>query len=170
MKKVVIVGATSGIGLNVAERLAADGMLVGIAGRKVEVMKELQKKYPGRVFYSRIDVTDEKASEHLRHLIRRMGGMDVYFHIAGIGYGNDELEVDKEVATMQTNVVGFTRMVDTAFRYFRDERAGFGQIAAITSVAGTNGLGHLAAYSASNVSSKPTCGRSTNLPQSRSCI
>lgn len=44
MKKVVIVGATSGIGLNVAERLAADGMLVGIAGRKVEVMKELQKK------------------------------------------------------------------------------------------------------------------------------
>lgn len=149
MKKVVIVGATSGIGLNVAERLAADGMLVGIAGRKVEVMKELQKKYPGRVFYSRIDVTDEKASEHLRHLIRRMGGMDVYFHIAGIGYGNDELEVDKEVATMQTNVVGFTRMVDTAFRYFRDERAGFGQIAAITSVAGTNGLGHLAAYSVS---------------------
>ena len=99
MKKVVIVGATSGIGLNVAERLAADGMLVGIAGRKVEVMKELQKKYPGRVFYSRIDVTDEKASEHLRHLIRRMGGMDVYFHIAGIGYGNEALEFDKAVVT-----------------------------------------------------------------------
>ena len=122
---------------------------VSIQAQILNLMKELQKKYPGRVFYSRIDVTDEKASEHLRHLIRRMGGMDVYFHIAGIGYGNDELEVDKEVATMQTNVVGFTRMVDTAFRYFRDERAGFGQIAAITSVAGTNGLGHLAAYSAS---------------------
>lgn len=149
MKKVVIMGATSGIGLNVAERLASDGMRVAIAGRKVEVMRELQQKYPGRIVYSRIDVTQDDAPERLRDLIRRLGGMDVYFHVAGIGYGNDELEIDKEVATMQTNVVGFTRMVDVAFRYFRDERAGFGQIAAITSVAGTNGIGHLAAYSAS---------------------
>lgn len=142
-------GGTSGIGLNVAERLAAEGMRVGVAGRKVEVMKELQKKYPGQVFYSRIDVTDEGAPERLRDLIRRMEGMDVYFHIAGIGYDNDDLDPEKEIATMQTNVVGFTRMLDAAFRYFRDERAGFGQIAAITSVAGTNGIGHLAAYSAS---------------------
>lgn len=149
MKKVVIMGATSGIGLNVAEKLASEGMRVAIAGRKVEVMKELQKKYPRLIVYSRIDVTDENAPDHLHDLIRRLGGMDVYFHIAGIGYGNDDLEPSKEIATMQTNVVGFTRMVDAAFRYFRDERAGFGQIAAITSVAGTNGLGHLAAYSAS---------------------
>lgn len=149
MKKVIIMGATSGIGLNVAERLAAEGLRIGIAGRKVEVMKSLQKKYPGQILYSRIDVTEDAAPEHLRDLIRRMGGMDVYFHVAGIGYDNDGLDPAKEIATMRTNVEGFTRMVDAAFRYFRDERAGFGQIAAITSVAGTNGLGHIAAYSAS---------------------
>ena len=83
MKKVVIMGATSGIGLNVAERLASDGMRVAIAGRKVEVMRELQQKYPGRIVYSRIDVTQDDAPERLRDLIRRLGGMDVYFHVAG---------------------------------------------------------------------------------------
>ncbi len=142
-------GATSGIGLCLAERLLADGMHVAIAGRKVEVMRELQQKYQGTVVYSRIDVTQDDAPERLRDLIRRLGGMDVYFHVAGIGYDSDGLDIGKEVATMQTNVVGFTRMVDAAFRYFRDECAGVGRIAAITSVAGTNGIGHLAAYSAS---------------------
>jgi len=149
MKKVIIMGATSGIGLSVAGKLASEGMRIGIAGRNVEVMRDLQQKYPGQIVYSCIDVTSEDAPEHLHDLIRRLGGMDVYFHVAGIGYGNDDLDLDKEIATMQTNVVGFTRMVDTAFRYFRDERAGFGQIGAVTSVAGTNGLGRLASYSAS---------------------
>ena len=73
MKKVVIMGATSGIGLNVAERLASVGMRVAIAGRKVEVMRELQQKYPGRIVYSRIDVTQDDAPERLRDLIRRLG-------------------------------------------------------------------------------------------------
>ena len=49
---------------------------------------------------------------------------------------------------METNVVGFTRMMVTAYRYFRDTGTS-GQIAAITSVAGTNGIGRLASYSSS---------------------
>ena len=69
--------------------------------------------------------------------------------MAGVGYENDSLDPSLETATLRTNVTGFTRMVDEAFRYFRDERKGKGQIAAITSVAGTNGVGRLASYSAS---------------------
>ena len=142
-------GATSGIGLAVAERLAAEGHTIGIAGRKDEVMKNLVAKYPGNVKWEHIDITKDDAPDRMRSLIKKMGGMDVYFHISGIGYENDALLPSKEIATMQTNVVGFTRMVDAAFRYFRDKCGGTGQIAAITSVAGTNGLGHIAAYSAS---------------------
>ena len=148
-KRVVIMGATSGIGMAVAERLLRDGMQIGVAGRRSELLRKLQERYPGRVVYSRIDVTEENATAHLHDLIRRLGGMDVYFHVTGIGYDNDELDPGLEIATMQTNVVGFTRMVDAAFRYFRDSCNGVGQIAAVTSVAGTNGLGHLASYSAS---------------------
>lgn len=149
MKRVVIMGATSGIGLAVAERLAADGLIVGLAGRKDQVMKELQAKYPHNVKWEHIDITHDDATDRLRTLIRKLGGMDTYFHISGIGFENDSLMPSKEIATMQTNVVGFTRMIDAAFRYFRDKCDGHGHIAAITSVAGTNGLGHLAAYSAS---------------------
>lgn len=149
MKKIVIMGATSGIGRKVAEKLASEGMRVGIAGRNVEAMREMQQKYPGMIVYSRIDVTQDDAPTHLHDLIRRLGGMDVYLHVSGIGFTNDELDPTRELATMNTNVTGFTRMVGAAFRYFRDERAGFGQIAAVTSVAGTNGIGTLAAYSAS---------------------
>jgi len=149
MRRIFIMGATSGIGLAVAERLAAEGHTIGIAGRKDEVMKNLVAKYPGNVKWEHIDITKDDAPDRMRSLIKKMGGMDVYFHISGIGYENDALLPSKEIATMQTNVVGFTRIVDAAFRYFRDKCGGTGQIAAITSVAGTNGLGHIAAYSAS---------------------
>lgn len=148
MKRIVLMGATSGIGLALAERLAADGHRIGVAGRKTEVMRELQKRYPEQIVYSRIDVTDAEAPRKLHDLIERLGGMDVYFHIAGIGFSNEALETDRELLTMQTNVVGFTRMVDTAFRYFRDH-GGRGHIGAITSVAGTKGIAQIAAYSAS---------------------
>jgi len=148
-KKVIIMGATSGIGLNVAERLLKDGMTVGVAGRKTDVLKALQERYPGKVNYATIDITAPDAPDRLRDLIRRVGGMDVYFHVSGIGYENDGLDPSREIATMETNVVGFTRMVGAAFRYFRDNCDGKGHIAAVTSVAGTNGIGRLAAYSAS---------------------
>lgn len=72
--------------------------------------------------------------------------MDVYFHISGIGYENTALNLRDELSTMETNVVGFTRMMVTVYRYFRDTGMP-GQIAAVTSVAGTNGIGRLASYS-----------------------
>lgn len=141
-------GATSGIGLRVAEIFAKAGWLVGAAGRNEKVMRKLQSDFPDRIRYARINIDDAASPAHLRDLIGRLGGMDIYFHVAGIGYENEALVTDHDAATAQTNVVGFTRMIDTAFRYFR-EHGGRGRIAAVTSVAGTNGIGQLASYSSS---------------------
>lgn len=141
-------GATSGIGLRIAEIFAKAGWLVGAAGRKENVMRKLQSDFPERIRYAQIDINDSNAPTHLRDLIGRLGGMDIYLNVAGIGYENEALATDREAATAMTNVVGFTRMIDTAFRYFRDHGKR-GRIAAITSVAGTNGIGQLASYSAS---------------------
>ncbi|WP_418692767.1 SDR family NAD(P)-dependent oxidoreductase, partial [Alistipes putredinis] len=72
---------------------------------------------------------------------------DLLLHCAGIGYNNPQLDAAREIATAETNTVGFTRIMDTAFDYFR--RQGGGHLAAISSIAGTKGLGAAAAYSAS---------------------
>lgn len=148
MKRIVIVGATSGIGLKVAVKLALQGHRVGVAGRKTNVMKSLKRHFPEQVEWEEIDVTKGDGPKHLLRLIEKLGGMDCYFHVAGIGFVNPELKPDEELATVRTNAEGFVRMIDCAYSYFRDECGGRGHIAAITSVAGTRGIGPLAAYSA----------------------
>ena len=82
----------------------------------------------------------------LEKLVRACGGMDLYVHSSGIGFNNPQLTLDAETQTVTTNAVGFTQMIDTAFNYFA--RQGHGHIAAITSIAGTQGLGAAPAYSA----------------------
>ena len=72
--------------------------------------------------------------------------MDLFFYASGIGKQNRELKEDIELATMNTNGVGFTRMIGEAYRYFAIQ--GKGHIAAITSIAGTKGLGPAPSYSA----------------------
>ena len=145
-KSAIIVGASSGIGLEVAKLLLAEGWRLGVAARREEPLLELKAMAPERVEVMTIDVTRPDAGERLLSLAERLGGMDLYFHASGIGKQNRTLQEDIELHTMQTNAVGFTRMTGAAYRYFA-ERGG-GHIAAITSIAGTKGLGPAPAYSA----------------------
>lgn len=140
-KRAIVVGASSGIGLEVAKLLMAQGWKVGVAARRIEQMKDL-----GAAAVERIDVTTDDATEGLQRLISKLGGMDLYFHASGIGKQNRELTADIELATLLTNGVGFTRMIGEAYRYF--VKQGSGHIAAITSIAGTKGLGPAPSYSA----------------------
>ncbi|WP_418983326.1 SDR family NAD(P)-dependent oxidoreductase [Alistipes sp.] len=146
MKRIVIVGATSGLGLELARQCIRKGWSVGAAGRRAEALTALQAEAPGQVAIQPLDVTHDDAPQRLDALIERLGGMDVYFHAAGIGSRNTELRPDIELATLRTNGEGFVRLVTSAFGYFRAH--GGGRIAAISSIAGTRGLGPAPAYSA----------------------
>lgn len=148
MKKIVIMGASSGIGLRVAEEFASRGIKVGLAARHTEAMRKLKQKYPDTVEYMSIDITHANSPHLLGELIEKIGGMDIYFHVAGIGYENLSLDPQREVDIISTNAGAFARMLSTVYRYFRDKGIN-GRIAAVTSVAGTNGIGRLSAYSAS---------------------
>ena len=147
MKKAIVMGATSGIGLEVARLLAERGYKVGVAGRRVERLAEAVRKTDGIVAYRQIDVNDEAASEQLNDLIAELGGIDLYFHSSGIGWENVGLDVEREMKTVETNGLGFTRMVTAAYRWFADNNVR-GHIACITSIARTRGLGAAPAYSA----------------------
>ena len=141
MKRAIVIGASSGIGKEVAKLLMKDGWTVGVAARRVDKLKELDA-----ADIEQIDVTKEDATQRLQSLISRLGGMDLFFYASGIGKQNRELKEDIELATMQTNGLGFTRMIGEAYRYFAEQ--GCGHIAAITSIAGTKGLGPAPSYSA----------------------
>lgn len=145
-KKVIIIGATSGIGREVALIYIAQGWKVGIAGRREAELESLRAEYPEQVYAQTLDVTQEDASEKLHALIEQVGGMDVFLLSSGIGKQNPTLETGLELATAATNVEGFIRMTNAAFHYF--EQQGHGHLAVISSIAGTKGLGAAPAYSA----------------------
>ena len=146
MKKAIIIGASSGIGYEVARLLISQDWIVGIAARRINKLLDLKNIAPERVYTAQIDVTKEEAEKSLMQLIDCIGGLDLYFHAAGIGWKNPELKEDIELKTMDTNAHGFTRMIGAAYRYFVNN--GGGHIACITSIAGTKGLGVAPAYSA----------------------
>ena len=145
-KKVIIIGATSGIGREVALIYIAQGWKVGVAGRREAELESLRAKYPEQVYAQALDVTHEDAPEKLQALIEQVGGMDVFLLCSGIGKQNPTLETGLELTTAATNVEGFIRMTNAAYHYF--EQQGHGHLAVISSIAGTKGLGAAPAYSA----------------------
>ena len=146
MKRIVIVGATSGIGLEVAKLCIQAGWQIGAAGRREEALEKLRTQAPDLIVTESLDITRDDAPEHLSRLIDKLGGMDIYLHCSGIGKRNTELHPDIEIDTLRTNGEGFVRMVTAAFGYFRAH--GGGHLAVISSIAGTKGLGSAPAYSA----------------------
>ena len=147
--RAIVVGATSGIGLEVARLLAERGWTVGVAGRRGEVLEALVANSPNIVHWREIDVTKADAGSRLMELVETMGGMDLYFHSSGIGYQNASLDETKELSTIETNCMGMSRMVGEAFRYFAERPDHEGHIAVISSIACPKGLGAAPAYSSS---------------------
>ena len=147
MRQAIIVGASSGLGKKVAQLLLADGWRIGVMARREEVLLELKAENPTKVEVEACDITQERAPAQLLSLISRLGGIDLYFHASGVGRQNEELDSEIEDGTVNTNVLGFTRMLDAVFRYMAVNQGG--HIAVISSVAGTKGLGSAPSYSAS---------------------
>lgn len=158
--KAIVMGATSGIGMEVAKALAAKGWEVGIAGRRQERLEALRRVDKMIVAARQIDINADNAPALLTSLIQEMGGIDLYFHSSGIGWQNGCLDASRELLTVETNCTGFVRMTTAAFNWLATQAAaakasGTGNlpaphlhIACITSIAGTKGLGAAPAYSA----------------------
>ena len=146
IKRAIVIGASSGIGHEVARLLLQEGWTLGVAARREDRLQKLKNEWPGQVKVARIDVIDAHSKDSLQRLIKTLGGMDLFFYAAGVGRQNRNLTEDIEITTVRTNAVGFTRMIGEAYRYFAEH--GGGHIAAITSIAGTKGLGPAPSYSA----------------------
>lgn len=147
-KRAVIIGTSTGIGRALAIKLSAEGYAVGLAGRSLEKLKELQKELPGENFARAVDLLDPRHAIHeLSNLIMEMREVDLLIINAGILHPNDELRWDWEEETIRVNALGFAAMANVGARYFLQRNRGC--IVGISSVAGHRGSGRSPAYNAS---------------------
>lgn len=146
MQKVIIIGATSGIGKELAKLYLEDGCLVGISGRRKELLDAFQTAFPETIIEC-FDVTGNDNITHLQSLIKKLGGFDILIYNSGYGEPSKKLSWEIEKQTTLTNVNGFVEMVNFAFNYFINQ--GHGQIAGISSVGANRGNSWAPAYSAS---------------------
>jgi short-subunit dehydrogenase len=146
-RKIIIIGASSGIGKEMALLYASRGERVAITGRRAGLLEEIRQVYPERIITRCFDVTLTDNREHLENLIEELGGMDLLIYNAGYGESSRELVWEIERVTIQTNVDGFGALLNYAFNWFC--RQGYGQIALTSSVAALRSNSWAPAYSAS---------------------
>ncbi len=147
-KRIIIIGATSGIGEHLARHAVHQGYIVGGTGRRVERLKELKEELGENFHYREMDVTlFDDAKEQLRSLIGDMGGMDIIVLNAGISNHPASSIIAMEQKVIDVNVSGFVQLFGEAFQFFRDQ--GYGQLVGISSIAGLFGSSRAAPYSAS---------------------
>jgi len=147
-KKVIIIGASSGIGKELARVFSAHDFTVGLTARRVELLQELQKDLPSSSFIKYMDLNDTASSIKVLHeLIKEMGEVDIIVINAGAGKDNPVLEWEKEKLSIDVNVSGFTSMAVTATNYFIERKKG--HIVGISSVAAIRPFRLCPAYGAS---------------------
>jgi len=148
MKKVIIIGASSGIGKELSIIMAQNGYLVGLVARRDKLLKEISKDFPDNTLIKKVDINSSKDTiKKINDLISKMKGADIIVISAGIGLMNEEFDFKKEIQTIKTNVKGFTIISNIAYKYFIKRKQG--HLVAITSVAAIRGSRQYSAYSAS---------------------
>jgi short-subunit dehydrogenase len=157
MLKIIIVGATSGIGRELARLYAGNGDLVGVTGRRNELLYTLQVEYPNNIVTECFDVTTGGATAsgvsangptaHLESLVDKMEGLDLLIYNAGFGDLTETLDWEVDKTTVDINVNGFLEVIHFGWHYFVAQ--GHGHLVTTSSIAANRGNRHSPAYSAS---------------------
>ena len=144
---IIIIGATSGIGKTLFEKYAADGNRIGIVGRRTHLLDELRQEHPDMTVTATADITkQDEIARAIESLRAELKDIDLAIVCSGTGDINASLDYDVERPTIDTNVTGWTFVIDTLYHIF--EQQGHGHLVAVTSVGGLRGEPMAPAYSA----------------------
>src|SRR4051794_6586815 len=145
-QRILIPGASSGLGEGMARRFAAMGRDLALAARRTDRLELLQKEllaaHPGvRVETAALDIDDpDSVATVVPELADRLGGFDRVIANAGIGkgasVGTGRARVNR--AVLATNVLGTHATCEAAMELFRAQ--GAGHLVVISSVAGIRGM------------------------------
>ena len=144
---IVIIGATSGIGKALFEKYTNADNRIGIVGRRANLLEELSQKYPSKTIMAKADITNlEEIEQAINALHEELKHIDLAIVCSGTGDINAKLDYTIERPTIDTNVVGWTFVIDMFYHIF--EQQGGGHLVAITSAGGLRGEAVAPAYSA----------------------
>lgn len=148
MKKAIIIGASSGIGMELAKLLSGENYIVGLVARRMNLLEELKQKLPNASVCRYMDISKlDDIEQQLHELIKELGGVDLIIISSGTGHINRELDWKKEKESIDVNVLGFTKVLTEAVKYF--EEKGAGHIVGISSIGALRGSREAPAYNAS---------------------
>jgi short-subunit dehydrogenase len=147
LQKIIIIGATSGIGRELARLYAGAGHLVGATGRRQELLYSLQLEYPNNIVTECFDATAPGLTNHLRSLVQKLDGLDMLIYNAGWGEPQETLDWAVDKATVDINVNGFLEAIHFGWQLFTGQ--GHGHLVTISSIASIRGNRLSPSYSAS---------------------
>ncbi len=146
-KRIVVVGASSGLGNELAKRYATEGHRVGVVARREALLQSLAAEFPGNIVSCTADITADDIESRLDGLIGELGGLDILIVAASVVFLVDDVLDEKERQTVFINVNGFFRVVQYGWNYFKAN--GGGQIAGVSSIAAARGNKGAPSYHAS---------------------
>jgi short-subunit dehydrogenase len=156
-KRIIITGASSGIGAALARECARRGAHVGMLARRenelLALVRELRGNFPGEIFaYQVADVGEESDLQiGMDSLIRQLDGLDIAVANSGRGkslssFSSHQWENARE--TLRVNLLGAIHTLEIAKDYFVKQRRG-GKLVGISSIAAVRGFPRSSAYCAS---------------------
>ena len=139
VKRAIIIGATSGMGRQVAKLLATEGGYeVGLVGRRVNLLESLKKEIPTKTHIKQIDVSlYDQAKKQLMELIEEMGGLDLMLISVASYYDSKLSKYENDVKTIAVTLVGFWEMANVALEIFEKQKSG--HLVGISSISGLRG-------------------------------
>lgn len=150
-QRAIVVGASSGIGAEIARQLAADGANVALVGRRAAeldaVAGTIRTAGKGKALVAVHDVTQyDTAPPLFEKLVADLGGLDLIVYAAGNLFVPAESEYDfaKDRAMVEVQVIGAMSWLNLAGAHFEAQRAG--TIIGISSIAGERGRRTMPGY------------------------
>ncbi len=145
-KRYWLVGASEGLGREVAFSLSRAGAEVIVSARSEDRLKELVAELPGKASYIAVDVADRAAVEAAA---KEAGEIDGVVYLAGVYWPMKAQEWDNEKADMmgEVNFLGASRVVGAVIKDMVAK--GAGHIVLVGSLSGFRGLPGAIGYSAS---------------------
>ncbi|MES1981140.1 MAG: SDR family oxidoreductase [Pseudomonadota bacterium] len=149
--RVVISGASGGLGRALAQHYLERGAVVGAFARRADLLQTLAAQFPDQVYCYSLDVRDAAAVQQAaRDFITHAGVPDIVIANAGVSTGTltefaEDIDAFQQV--MDINVLGMVKTFQPFVTAMRAARRG--TLVGIASVAGLRGLPGAGAYSAS---------------------